>query len=258
MFWVFQLIGSFFRLPSLLSTRRVQGNLCFFLAKVVTILGKGIFHLDLDRRYLPIHEMPHIFLLLYPLPVFRRIILHLWQGILNIIIAARIHKEAIIDFCIAVNPWPFSVHVWGQQSPIWIQEEPHMSGTCELAMLVEASRLKGTHLHSANIEAFGPTVRHTVNHISPLTKATIPWEKNRNLGLLCTTATPGTSCFLFKHSSKDALFEGGKLLQDIIDRKVKPINLEFPNERRKIFVTIHCPKVKVELSTAKGVFPLIG
>ena len=30
------------------------------------------------------------------------------------------------------------------------------------AMLVEGSRLKGTHLHPANIEAFGPTVRHTV------------------------------------------------------------------------------------------------
>ena len=125
-------------------------------------------------------------------------------------------------------------------------------------MLVKASRPKWAHLHSANIETFRPTVRHTVNHISPLTKATIPWEKNRDLGLFCTTAKPGTSCFLFKHSTKDAFFECGKLLQNIIDRKVKPINLELPNERRKIFVTIHCPKVKVELSTAKGVFPLIG
>ena len=87
-----------------------------------------------------------------------------------------------------------------------------MPSTCELTMLVEGSRLKGTHLHPANIEAFGPTVRHTVNHVTPLTVATIPWEKNRDLGLLCTTAEPGTSCFLLKHSSKDALFEGGKLL----------------------------------------------
>ena len=52
-----------------------------------------------------------------------------------------------------------------------------------------------------------PTVRHAVNHIRPFTKATIPWKKNRNLDLFCTTAKPGTSCFLFRHSTKDAFFE---------------------------------------------------
>ena len=66
-----------------------------------------------------------------------------------------------------------------------------MPGTCKLAMFVEGTRLYGTHQHPATIEAFGPTVRHTVNHGSPLTEATIPREKNRDLRLLCTTAEPG-------------------------------------------------------------------
>ena len=144
----------------------------------------------------------------------------------------------------------------GQESPVGIQGEPHLPGTCKLAMFVEGGRLYGTHQHPANIEAFGPTVRHAVNHVSPLTEATIPREKNRDLGLLCTTAEPGTSCFLFEHSSKDALFEGGKLLWDVIDWEVKPVNLEFANECGKILFIIHCSEMKVQLSTAKGVFPL--
>ena len=51
-----------------------------------------------------------------------------------------------------------------------------MSGTCKLAMFVKACRPKWAHLHSADIETLRPTVRHTVNHISPLTKAAVPWE----------------------------------------------------------------------------------
>ena len=106
--------------------------------------------------------------------------------------SARIHKESIINLIICVNPRPVSVHMCTQQTPIRFQAKPHVPSTCKFAMLVKTCRMYRSYLHSSNIKALGPTVGHTVNQISPLAVATLPWQKNCHLGLLgaCCLNTP--------------------------------------------------------------------
>ena len=256
--WILQLIDPIFRLPFLPSTgsRWICCNLSLLNSEVSTIFSKGIFHGNSDSGNLCIDELPHIFTMAKPLQMGRRIPLCLWRRILDIVITSRIDKESVINFRIGMYTWPISVHVWTQEPPIWFQWEPHMPGPCKLAVQVEGICLNRTHLHPANVEAFWPTMGHAINLFRPLTQTTPPREEDSNLSFLRTAPKPRTSCFLFERSSKDSFLESGELLQDIIHRKVKPINLELANERGEILFFIHGTKVKVQLSTPDSILSL--
>ena len=79
-----------------------------------------------------------------------------------------------------------------------------MPGPGKLAVQVKGVGLHRTHLHPANVEAFWPTVRHAIHFFRPLTQTATAREKDSDLSFFCTAPKPRTSCFLFKHSTKDS------------------------------------------------------
>ena len=58
---------------------------------------------------------------------------------------------------------PLSVQLVPQQVPIRLQVKPHVPGTCEFAKSVKACCSNRRDLHSSNVEALGPAMRHPIN-----------------------------------------------------------------------------------------------
>ena len=75
----------------------MRRHLCLFIAKVGLMLSNDIFHFDLNRSNLPILELPHVVNLSQSLPVLRQLSPHLGFRVKDILVSARIHKEAIIN-----------------------------------------------------------------------------------------------------------------------------------------------------------------
>ena len=122
-----------------------------------------------------------MFTLAKPSPMGRRVPFRLRLSILDIVIPARVGKQSVIDFFIAVYPWPLNIHMCCKEMPVWFQREPHVPGSGELAVQVKGVGLHRTHLHLADVEAFRPAVRHAIHLFRPLTQTAIAREEYGDL-----------------------------------------------------------------------------
>ena len=83
-----------------------------------------------------------------------------------------------------------------------------------------------------------------------------PREEDSDLGFFSTTPEPRTSCLLLEDPTKDSFFESGELLQNIVQWKINPVNLELADERGQVTFFIHGSYLEVHVSTSNSISSL--